>query len=420
MIFIIIKFIILFLLICFSAFFAGTETALTSLSSISLRQLKERFAGLREQFEFWERRPNDIISTLLAGNNLVSIGASVLATSLSLDFIDILGFQREIILVVFPVSITLVILFFGEIIPKISARYMPGKVAIWGMPLIFIINKGFKPVNRFLLSISENILGIFGQKVLNEDTFLKPEELKFLLSSKDILPLPDSARHMIKNILDFGKTRISQVMVPKSEIQAVDLNQDKDKIIEQIIDKEYSRIPVYRGNIDNIAGIIYSRDLALAWRNGSLFLIEDLIRPATFVPETAYIDRVLKDFKTSHNHMALVVDEFGSTVGLVTIEDIVEEVVGEIWDEYDIQEKRIISLPDGFHLIKGVESLMYVNSELKLNLPAGDFSTINGWVLDLFGKIPKQGDTIRWDNLLIEIVDADKKKVLRIRLKKLI
>ena len=414
-----IKFILLFILTGVSAYFSGIETAITSLSTFSLRNLKEKYPKSKIYFEFWEKRPNELISTILVCNNLAIIGTSVIATSLALDFVEVFDAPKHYALLLFPVAVTLFLLFFGEIIPKITARYRSDRVAVWGLPMLVRVNNALNPLNRLLIRISERLIGIFGRRYVTEDPFLSPEELRFLLSSKDTLPLPDTQRAMMKNILEFGKKRINQVMVPRTEIQAVDLAQDTKLVIEQIIDKEYSRVPVYRGSMDNIVGIVYSRDLALAWRNGSLFLIEDLIRPVTFVPDSAHVDRVLRDFKTSHNHMALVVNEFGSTVGLVTIEDLVEELVGEVWDEYDIQEKRIISLPDGSHLLKGTESLAYINHELKLTLPANDFATVNGWVLDLFGKIPKAGDTVRWDDLSIEIVDADKKKVLRVRIKKL-
>jgi putative hemolysin len=237
--------------------------------------------------------------------------------------------------------------------------------------------------------------------------------------SDETLPLSTPARKMMKNIIDFAKRRISHVMIPRERIQAVDLNQEPQKIIEQIIEKEYSRVPVYRGNLDNIVGIIYSKDLTLAWRSESLFLIEDLIRPAYFVPDSARVDQVLREFKTGHQHLALVVDEFGSIIGLATLEDLVEEIVGEIWDEYDIQEKTIFPLPDGSYLLRAGESLMRVNEELGLNLPSSEFSTVSGWVLDLFGRIPKMGDRVHWGNLETEVVDADKKKVLRVKIRKL-
>jgi CBS domain containing-hemolysin-like protein len=247
---------------------------------------------------------------------------------------------------------------------------------------------------------------------------LKPDELKILLLMDDSMSISGPARVIMKNILDFGKTRISSIMVPRSQVQAVNLDQDPGLVIDRIIEKEYSRVPVFRGNLDNIVGIIYSKDLTHAWRGGSLFVIEDLIRPAYFVPETARIDQVLREFRTGHQHMALIVDEFGSTIGLATIEDIIEKIVGEIWDEYDIQEKNVFPMPDGSYLIRASQTLESVNRELNFNLPVREFTTVSGWVLDLFGRIPKIGETVAWGEFEIEIVDADRKKIGKIKIRK--
>ena len=267
--------------------------------------------------------------------------------------------------------------------------------------------------------MSESVLGLFGQHSKKEKPFLQAEELQILLTSDETIPLSKPARKMMKNIIEFAKTRVSQVMIPRDKVSAVNLDQTPEQIIEQIIEKEYSRVPVYRGNLDNIVGIIYSKDLALAWRGGSLFVIDDLIRPAYFVPGSARVDKVLREFKTGHQHMAIVVDEFGSTMGLATIEDLVEEIVGEIWDEYDIQENTILPLPEGGWMVRAGESLKKINDELGLGLPANDFDTLNGWALDLFGRIPKAGENIRWGGLEVEVVDADKKKILRLKIRKI-
>ncbi|MFC1501438.1 hemolysin family protein [Elusimicrobiota bacterium] len=415
---IIIKICIVVFLLILSAFFSASEISLTSLSILSIRNIKDRFQKMRKYLEFWENKPNEILSTILVGNNIAGIGMSVVAASISFDVIYRFNLPKEYVLVAVPFVVTLIILLFGEIGPKVLGRYNAGKFTVFGLPILYNLNVLFKPVNKFSIKLAEINLSIFGKKNAKEDPFLRSDEIQFLLSSENTIPLPDQARRIMKNVLEFGDTRISHVMVPKSEIRAVDLNQDTKKAIEQIIDTGYSRVPVFRENIDNIVGIIYSRDLALAWRDGSLFLIDDLIRPAYFVPESAHIDKVLREFKTAHHHMALVVDEFGSMVGLATIEDLVEELVGEIWDEYDIQEKKIINLPDGSYLFRAMESLSYINDELKLGLPEDDFSTVNGWIMDLFGRIPKTGESIRWDKILVEIVSADKKKILKVKIKK--
>ena len=166
-------------------------------------------------------------------------------------------------------------------------------------------------------------------------------------------------------------------MISKSEILAVNIEQPREKLMNEIIDTQFSRIPVYRDSIDNIIGIVTAKDIAMAWRNGEVLAIEDLIRPVYYVPETAYVKQILTEFKKGKDHMAIVVDEFGSTIGLVTMEDLLEEIVGEVWDEYDEKDGNIKMLTDGKYLINGYESISDVNDELKLNIPENHFSTIN-------------------------------------------
>ena len=401
------------------AYFAGTETALTSLSTISLAKIKKEHPGFVDTLSFWETKPNEVFAAILVGTNLCLVANGVIAASIAVDLLGRVHLSRSMVFAAASLCSITLTLIIGDIAPKIYSRYKPEAVAVFGLPLLVRFSKTFVGFNLFVIAISEGILNLFGQSKSKEKPFLQPEELKILLASDETIPLSKPARRMMRNIIDFGKTRISQVMVPRGKISAVNLDQPPEKIVEQIIEKEYSRVPVYRGNLDNIVGIIYSKDLAMAWRGGSLFVIDDLVRPAYFVPGSARIDKVLREFKTGHQHMAVVVDEFGSTMGLATIEDLVEEIVGEIWDEYDIQESSIFPLPEGGWMIKAGESLKKINDELNLGLPANDFDTLNGWALDLFGKIPKAGETVRWGALEVEVSDADKKKILRLKIKKI-
>jgi CBS domain containing-hemolysin-like protein len=399
-------------------FLAAVETALTSLSEFNLKRMKEGHPKRASNLQYWEHHPNEILTTILVGANLAVIATSVLAASLAVDLSAMYSVSEFWMLIIVPTITVLVTLIFGQVTPKIASRYYAQQVSITGLPVLMVLTRVFAPVSRLLISISDRITAIVGKGQPRETSFLRPEEIKVLLASDETLPLSTSARKLLNNIIDFGNTTINQVMVPRPDIQAVNLDQPTEQIIEQIVEKEYSRIPVYRGSIDNIVGIIYSKDLNLGIQGG-LFIISDLIRPAYFVPETARVDRVLREFKTGHQHMAIVVDEFGSTIGLATIEDLVEEIVGEIWDEYDIQEKTIVSLPDGSFMVKASESLYKVNEELGLALPADDFNTVNGWLLYLFGRIPKAGDMLQSSGLEITVMEADKRKIIRAKLRKL-
>jgi len=341
----------------------------------------------------------------------------VVSTSIAIDMSHLLGFSHARMLVITSVSAIVITLILGEMAPKVLSRYFAEIISIITLPALTVFSRIVAPFSKLLIVISERIIHMLGgSKVAKETPFIQQDELKVLLTMDDTIPLSGTARSILGKMLDLGATRISRVMVPRSEIQAVNIEQPPELVISQIIEKGYSRVPVYKGNLDNIVGIIFSRDLALALRGGSLFLIDDLIRPAYFVPETALVDHILRDFKAGHYHMALVVDEFGATIGLATIEDLVEEIVGEIWDEYDIQTKTIFPMPDGSWMIKATESLVKVDHDLKLGLPASEFNTVNGWVLDLFGRIPKIGEKAYSNTIEIEVAEADKRKVIRDRI----
>jgi len=413
-----VKILLYFVALALMAYFSGAETALASLSTLSLNGIKDKYPAMRKAIGLWEDKPSEILATVIVGSTIAIIGSGIIATSLAIDVSQRMWLSRKAAFLTIPVGGAFLTLVFGEIVPKIVSRFRAERVAVAFLPMLMRVNALIAPFNGVLLIISEWLIGMLRRRSVREAPFLRPDELKILLLTDESLPLPVPARRIMENILDFGTTRINQVMIPRAQVQAVDLNQDQEKIIDQIIEKGYSRVPVYRGNLDNIAGIIYSKDLAFAWRGGSLFVIDDLIRPAYFVPGAARTDKVLRDFKSGHQHMAVVVDEYGSTAGVVTIEDLVEEIVGDIWDEYDIQEKTIIPFPDGSYLVRASEDIDILNRQLGLSLPAGEFNTVGGWVLDMFGRIPKIGDSVRWGDLEINIVDADKTKIQRIKIKK--
>jgi CBS domain containing-hemolysin-like protein len=233
-----------------------------------------------------------------------------------------------------------------------------------------------------------------------------------------VSPLSPASRKIIKRIIEFRKTKVTQVMVPRSEILAVDINQPQDKVIEDIIATQFTRVPIYKESMNNIIGIIHIKDLAMTWRSGGVLRVEDIIKPVYYVPETAHIKQLFINFQKNHQHIAIIVDEFGSTIGLVTIEDILEEIIGEVWDEYDIQERNIVKLKENEYIINASESIANVNDELKMSIPEEHFSTINGWVLECFGYIPRVYEKTTWKNYEIEIDSATSKKIKRIILRK--
>jgi CBS domain containing-hemolysin-like protein len=412
----IIKLFIFLFFLALNAFFSGAETAITSLTNSHIRRAKEKYNKIYKYISYWEKNPDDVITTLLVWMNMSVVAVGVMAASITLDIIASYNLDKAVWLTILSVLSIIITLIFANILPKTICRYKAEQYAVKALPVIVNLTSITTHLNSFLVSISNGLLNFFGRKT-SEPQSMGADEVDFLLSNENVSPLSLGSRKIINRIIEFRKTKITQVMVARSEIFAVNLDQPKDKIIEQIIATQYSRVPVYKGTMNNIIGILNVKDIAATWRNENLFTIEDILRPVYYVPETAYTKQLLVNFKTGRHHMAIVVDEFGSTIGLVTIEDLLEEIIGEVWDEYDVKEKNVIKLEENEYLINASESIANVNDELKINIPEDHFSTINGWVLECFGYIPKVCEKVSWENFEIEIESVDIKKIKRIILR---
>ena len=402
-----------------AAFFSAAETAITSLTNSNIRRIKEKYNKLYKYVSYWEQNPDDVITTMIVWMNLSVVAIGVSTTSMGIDIMEMYNFDnfdKAIWMSVIPIIAIVITLIFTNLIPKTFGRYKADQVSIKVLPVVVKFTFITRYLNKLLVSISNGILDAFGRKT-QEPKVMQPDEVEFLLSNESVSPLSKTSRSIINRIIEFRKTKITQVMIPKSEILAVNIEQPREKLMQEIIATQFSRIPVYRDSIDNIIGIVTSKDIAMAWRNGEILAIEDLIRPVYYVPETAYIKQILLEFKKGKDHMAIIVDEFGSTIGLVTMEDLLEEIVGEVWDEYDEKDGNIKKLTEGKYLVSASESISDVNDELKLTIPENNFSTLNGWILEHFGYIPKKYEKFTWNNLEIEIESVEPKKIKRVILK---
>ncbi|MDR2709329.1 MAG: hemolysin family protein [Elusimicrobiota bacterium] len=411
---ILIKLILLGFLFFAIACFSLSETAVMSLSEQDLLFLRKLHPKLLKYISFWQYNSERAIASIVMGSNFAVTAVSIVSASIIID-LTLTSLKWQII---FPAAVIIITLIFSNIFPKTFARYNAVKVAPIVLVFVYLCAKIVKPLAKVLVKLSAKLVRFIamGKK---DSRLVKASEIDFLLSNENTSPLAKDFRQMARNILDFGDTKVMQVMTGRNDFFAVDIDADRNEIVKSIIDSKYSRVPVYRGDLSNIVGIIYSKDLALAWRNSHVIILQDLLRPVYYVPESAALNNVLKEFKSGHHHCAVVVDEFGLTVGIVSIEDLLEEIVGEVSDEYDEQEKRIV--PYGRarqeYLIAARESVLNVNDYLKIDIPAGSYSTIGGWALTLFGKIPKKGEKIVYKNYEIKIESADAKKINRIVLR---
>lgn len=342
-----IKIFLFFFFLSLSAFFSSSEIALTSLSAHNLRTLRHKYRILVPGLLLWQKEPNRILTVVLIGNNLVNIGMMVLASSLALDFLPFWKgpIPGHWLTVIFPLLAIILIVSLGEIMPKIYGRLQSEMVTLYAMPFLYFFVLVLRPLITFFVSLANIFIAPFGKRLPTEVPFITPQEFKLLLQTREMEKLfRKEVRLMLGRILDFAQKSVGEAMIPREKIFAINLNEPREKILSQVIRSGYSRVPVYKGTLDNILGIIYAKDLLYLWREGKLFLLEDLIRPVNFIPEKKKISELLREFKSGHNHLAIVVNEMGKISGLVTIEDLVEEITGEISDEFEgIKAKIVVS-----------------------------------------------------------------------------
>jgi putative hemolysin len=409
-------FLIVFLVMIF---FAGSETAFTSLPRIRIKRLVAEGVRATRGLSLWLQDPNRLLTTILIGNAVAVIFASVLATSVALDFSFSYGWSQKLTVGYATAIVTVLILVFGEITPKTYARKNAEKIsAISSEPLRWIA-KLLSPLSQVFVIPANLLIQVIKGRGLKGVPLFTAQEIGTLIEvgAKEGA-LDDEEKRMIQSSLEFGETIVREVMVPRIDMHCVDMNDEREEIFKKITKMPYSRVPVYRGNVDNIIGIVYTKDLLTALRNKELIITEDLMRQAYFVPETKKISELLEEFRKGRMHLAIVVDEYGVTAGLVTIEDLIEEITGEILDEYDVEKETIVKLPDGTAIVYAKEDLDRINEELGLKLPAEEFDSLGGLVIDLFGRVPHTGEEINFGNLKFVVQEADRRKIIKLKVVK--
>ncbi len=339
-----IKIFLCFFFLSLSAFFSCSEIALTSLSAHNLRTLRHKYRILVPGLLLWQKEPNRILTAILIGNNLVNIGIIVLASSLAFDLVPLWEgpIPGHWLSLIFPLLALLMIIFLGEIIPKIYGRLQGEKVVLYSVPFLYFFVLLLRPLVTFFVTLANIFIAPFGKRLSKEVPFITPREFKLLLQSREMERVfRREVRLILGRILDFAQKSVGQVMIPREKIFAVNLNEPREKIILKVAHSGYSRVPVYKDSLDNIVGIIYAKDLLYTLHNAGLFLITDLIRPAYFVFENNKVNELLREFRRGHYHLAIVRNEKKQTCGIITIEDLVEEIVGEISDEYKSLRTKI-------------------------------------------------------------------------------
>ncbi|MBS1514338.1 MAG: HlyC/CorC family transporter [Bacteroidetes bacterium] len=321
----------------------------------------------------------------------------------------------------------LIITFFavtiGEIAPKTIAIKFPLKITLWFSLPLQIFYRIFKPFIWLLNKSADLSLGIFGIKAASKDEMAhSEEEIRQIIKEGRSTGVIDSTEHqLIEKIFDFNDKTVDEIMVPRNSMFAIDINESRDKIIHKVIEEGFSRIPVYNDTIDNIIGIIYSKDIISAAEHKDIIVLQDILRPAYFVPETKHIGELLKEMQRKHIHLVIVVNEHGGIEGLATLEDIIEEIVGEIEDEYDIENKAIQVGKKGVYLVNPNINIEEFNKKFNADIPENEdeYQTLSGFLQSVTGHIPEIYERIDYKGLSMTVTKKAGNKLLQIKIQKL-
>ena len=406
------KIVILIICLVLSALFSASETALMSLSKIRVKQMIENREKGANRINKLLSDPSRLLSAILIGNNVVNIGASSLMTSLAIDAFGNTGVG------VATGIMTLLILVFGEITPKSLAAKNSEKISVSLSGFIEFVTNLLTPISFVLNIITDFLVKLLGGEVDKKKPFITQEELKTIVnvSYKEGV-LEGEEKDMIYNVFDFSDSQVNDVMVPRTEIVAIDVDLPYEEIIKIINKEQYSRIPVYENTIDNIIGILYVKDLLFMDVNKeSTFDLRKYIRQPYFTPEYKSIKELFKEMRTNRNHMVVIIDEYGGTEGIVTIEDVVEEIVGDIEDEYDKKIKEIEVIKEDEYLVNGNVRIDIINELIGTHIESEDFDTIAGFVIGIIDRLPEAGEEIEYENIRFIIENIDRNRIKKIRI----
>lgn len=399
--------VVLMILMILSAFFSATETAFSSLSRARMKsRAQEGNKKAKLAFRLSEKY-DELLSTILIGNNIVNISSATIGTLL---FVKHFGDSGATIS---TIVITVVVLIFGEITPKSLAKENPEAFAMTVSPVINVLNGIFKPVNFLLVKFKSAISKAVGVK--NSGGITENELLTLVDEAQHGGGIDEHESELIRNAIEFNDLEAIDIFTPRIDVAAIDVSATRQEITDIFRETGYSRLPVYEETIDSIVGVINEKDFH-NYIVGTDKTIESIMKPAEFIPPSMKISELLKKLQRNKLHLAVIVDEFGGTEGIVTLEDILEELVGEIWDEHDEIMAAIRDLGDGTFVVPTANDLDDLFELFHITAPT-EASTINGWVIESIDKIPDVGDTFEFDNLTVTVTGAENQRATEVTIK---
>ncbi len=402
------KLIILAVLILLSAFFSATETAFFSMNKIRMKSLANDGNRRAKKAMRLSEDIDRLLSAILIGNNLVNIATTAIATVL---FIDLLG--EELGATVATIAITVAVLMFGEITPKSLAKNFPESFVMFSAPIISTLVTVFTPLT-WLVSMWQKLVYKFIKAP--EDRGVTEDELITMVEeAEEDGEIDENESELIRNAIEFDDIEVEDIYTSRVDVVAIDIEDSIDEISEQF-EKGFSRLPVYRDTIDNIIGILNQKDFSVMKKTGQT--LSSVMTEPIFVVPSMKISELLRTLQSKKSHMAIILDEFGGTVGIVTLEDIIEELVGEIWDEHDTVVEPFVKMDENKYKVRSTADIDDMFDLFDMD-DETEHSTVGGWVVEEFGKIPRVGETFEFGPLHVCVSKRDPRRVTEVIITKM-
>ncbi|OXX83954.1 hemolysin [Paraclostridium benzoelyticum] len=416
--------ILIALLTAINAFFASAEMAIVSVNKSKIKQLSASGNKKAQLLEKLMEDPSNFLSTIQIGITLAGFFSSAsAATGISTHLSNVLAplsipYYKELCMFIVTIILSYFTLVFGELVPKRIALKKAEKISLFSVKPIYIISKIAKPFIKLLSFSTSLVLKIIRNNDMDIEERVSEEEIRTLISqSQEDGCIENEEKQMIYSIFEFNDKTAKEIMTSRHDMFAVDIEDDLDEILEGVIASGYSRIPVYEDNKDNILGILYVKDLLVKAKKVGFknINLKTMLHDPYFVSKSIRTNELFKLLKDKKVHLALLIDEYGGIEGLVTMEDLIEEIMGDIEDEYDKSKSTITQIDDSNFIVKGYLTISEFNNKFDIDIEQGDYDTLNGYILTLLGDFPEEGREIELDNFTFLIENVNKRRIEDIR-----
>jgi putative hemolysin len=403
--------VVLFIFFISCAFFSLAETAIFSTNRYKLRHLASEGNRRAAQLTQWLDEPEPLLATILLGSNFSSIGAATLSATLVSQWIADKD-RLEIALIIEAVLLTLFILLFCELGPKALAARYSEQIALKVVIPVELCMKVLSPLARAGIKISDVFFRRVKERAPTASTQGLVDEIRAVIATGGD---KEERTKMLARVLDFSERQVKDLTVPRPEVVALDMATPLEDILHTVETTRYTRFPVYRGTLDNVAGILHGKDLMPYIHSPRAFRLSQLLRKPVFIPDTAKMDNAIRMLQNAQTHMGIVVDEHGGVQGIVTVEDLIEQIVGEIQDEHDVEVDAVVSHADGSSLIDASISVRELNERLSLEIPeSSQYITLAGFLLRQSGKLLKEGDDVVWNGHTFRIEQVMGRRIMKV------